>query len=59
MRYKLGNNKELLEKCIHEGVLSDFLRKNRGEAIEQKAAIAISSFFYYNRTSDSAPVQAL
>ncbi|MBS6376122.1 MAG: hypothetical protein KH441_05045, partial [Clostridium sp.] len=27
--------------------------------IEQKAAVAISAFFYYNRTSGSAPVQAL
>ena len=23
-----------VDECIHEGVLSDFLRKNRGEAIE-------------------------
>lgn len=24
----------VVDECIHEGVLSDFLRKNRGEAIE-------------------------
>ena len=30
LRYKPGDNKELLEERIHEGVLSDFPEKNEG-----------------------------